>query len=210
MAVVYVAARIKAGSSVSPLKGATRRSIGPFGTLPRGAFCYLTRGQPVSSLLPPILPLRLLFIFFILSPFTSNRGIPLVSFPFHSRTVAVSEMRTHDVLDRATPFSSGLLLQPARGIFFSQGLRIMDTSFDSIPFGRKRRVTVSSSKQFSEYYIQRSKGELAESFRSLSRKILSSPSSIIIISNYLCTAIIIVHRFHQIRFNDTIEGNNIF
>lgn len=47
-------------------------------------------------------------------------------------------------------------------------------------------------------------------FRSLSRKILSSPSSIIIISNYLCTAIIIVHRFHQIRFNDTIEGNNIF
>lgn len=62
MAVVYVAARIKAGSSVSPLKGATRRSIGPFGTLPRGAFCYLTRGQPVSSLLPPILPLRLLFL----------------------------------------------------------------------------------------------------------------------------------------------------
>lgn len=118
MAVVYVAARIKAGSSVSPLKGATRRSIGPFGTLPRGAFCYLTRGQPVSSLLlPPSYPFasRLSFILFILSPFIpSNRGITLVSFPFHSRTeAAVSEMRTHDVLDRATLSSSSGLLQPA-------------------------------------------------------------------------------------------------
>lgn len=108
MAVVYVAARIKAGSSVSPLKGATRRSIGPFGTLPRGAFCYLTRGQPVSSLLlPPSYPFasRLSFILFILSPFIpSNRGITLVSFPFHSRTeAAVSEMRTHDVLQPLPP-----------------------------------------------------------------------------------------------------------
>lgn len=33
---------------MSPLKGATRRSKGPFGTLPRGALCSLTRGQAVS------------------------------------------------------------------------------------------------------------------------------------------------------------------
>lgn len=131
MAVVYVAARIKAGSSMSPLKGATRRSIGPFGTLPRGAFCYLTRGQPVSFLLPshptpsPCSVPPFFSVSLRLYRIEGSLFSCLVSLSSEN-SGGMKDVRTHDASSIVQPLPRVGLLQPARGIppfFLCQGLR---------------------------------------------------------------------------------------
>lgn len=90
MAVIYVAARIKALGLPCLLWKVQQGD--PFGTLPRGAFCYLTRGQAVSFFYPSLSLLslnfpsssffRLVFSFvyikqppWLFSPFGNSRGI---------------------------------------------------------------------------------------------------------------------------------------
>lgn len=90
MAVIYVAARIKALGLPCLLWKVQQGD--PFGTLPRGAFCYLTRGQAVSFFYPSLSLLtlnfpsssffRLVFFFvyieqppWLFSPFRNSRGI---------------------------------------------------------------------------------------------------------------------------------------
>lgn len=124
MAVVYVAARIKAGSSVSPFERCNKEIHRPLRHLATGCLllphtwpaCFFSPPSPLPSY--PFALLRLALLLH-LSPFISNRRIPLlVSFPFHPRTVAVSKMRGHTTSSIVQPLPRVGLLQPARGIPF--------------------------------------------------------------------------------------------
>lgn len=100
MAVIYVAARIKALGLPCLLWKVQQGD--PFGTLPRGAFCYLTRGQAVSFFYPssPLIFHLLPSFVSSFSSFTSTNPPPGF-FPL-LETVAGLKTQTHVFLDRAT------------------------------------------------------------------------------------------------------------
>lgn len=125
MAVVYVAARIKAGSSVSPFERCNKEIHRPLRHLATGCLllphtwpaCFFSPPLP-----PPILPLRLApsrpsspsLSVYIESKDPSSCLVSLSS----ENSGGIKDARTHDVLDRATPSSSGFAPTCARDPLF--------------------------------------------------------------------------------------------